>query len=171
MIKRTFYQESIVSGTNVEVPELQSLLVNAPSVSATYATTKRSSFTTRVTLNMRRRRSSDVGLIAPKQSGYDLNADSINSPQLTDVRHSICGSPLPLLGRTHSTIEAPSRRMIDQVPADNRASTLRLSNDQLHSSLCSSVLTGIFNGKVRHHFFRNFSKNIKNPHFFFILYQ
>ncbi|XP_031621154.1 uncharacterized protein LOC116339430 [Contarinia nasturtii] len=153
LIKRTFYQESIVSGTNVEVPELQSLLVNSPNMSATYASTKsRSSFTTRVTLNMRkcRRRSSDVGLIAPKQSGYDFNTDAINSPHLAEVRHSICGNPLPVLGRANSAIEASSGRMIDQIASEkyaNHASTLMLPNDQLQSSLCSSVLTGIFNGK------------------------
>lgn len=122
-------------------------------MSATYATTKRSSFTTRVTLNMRkcRRRSSDAALIAPKQTSYDFNVDGINSPHLGEVRHSICGSPLPVLGRTNSAIDTTSGRMLQQIPGENyanHASALMLPNDQLQSSICSSVLTGIFNGKV-----------------------
>lgn len=120
LIKRTFYQESIISGTNDRMPELNTLLVNSPNSTA-YATTTKSSLTTRVTLNMRqcRRRSSDAGSI-PQQLN-ELPYERINSPLISDVRHSICGSPIT------------SHQMS--------------SNDTLHTSV-SSVLTGIFNGKV-----------------------
>lgn len=150
MIKRTFYQESIISGTNVDMPELKSLLVNSPTVSTSYATTRKSSLTTRVTLNMRkcRRRSSDVGLLGQQNLSADCENDVISSSHINDVRHSICGSPLPLLARNNS-IE--SCRVLDQISSEKHrrnASGLMVSNDQLQTSV-SSVLTGIFNGKVR----------------------
>lgn len=133
------------------MPELKTLLVNSPTVSTAYATTRKSSLTTRVTLNMRkcRRRSSDVGMIGQQQPISDIQNDPVNSPHMNDVRHSICGSPLPMLTR-HNSIEATSGRMLDQITAEKytrNASGLMVSNDQLQTSV-SSVLTGIFNGKV-----------------------
>ncbi|XP_055305760.1 uncharacterized protein LOC129570238 isoform X2 [Sitodiplosis mosellana] len=150
LIKRTFYQESIISGSNVEVPELQSLLANAPTVTSV---TRKSSLTTRVTLNMRkcRRRSSDVGLIAQNSQNGDRAGDIIGSSNMAEVRHSICGSPLPFLMRNNSVDTTAAGRRLEQMTAEklhmNQATGSRLSNDQLQSSVCSSVLTGIFNGK------------------------
>lgn len=137
------------------MPELKSLLVNSPTVSTAYATTRKSSLTTRVTLNMRkcRRRSSDVGLIGQQNPTSDFQNEVINSPHMNEVRHSICGSPLPLLTRNNS-VEATSSHMMDQISGEKfkrSASGLIVSNDQLQTSV-SSVLTGIFNGKVSFYF-------------------
>lgn len=151
LIKRTFYQESIVSGTNMEMPELKTRLVNSPNVSATYATSTKSSLTTRVTLNMRkcRRRSSDVGSkIAQHHQVPDFTHEEIGSP-VSDVRHSICGSQLAIVNQNNAP-ELTSGRRLEQISSErftNHASGM-LSNDQLQTSV-SSVLTGIFNRKVR----------------------
>lgn len=151
LIKRTFYHESIISGTNVEVPELNTLMVNTPKVTSV---TRKSSLTTRVTLNMRkcRRRSSDVGLIANNPNYDERSTEVIGSPQVAEVRHSISGTPLPLLMRNNSVDSYQGDQKLELMNADaahtSQASGMRLSND-LQSSVCSSVLTGIFNGKVR----------------------
>lgn len=149
LIKRTFYQESIISGTNVEMPELKTLLVNSPTVTAAYATTRKSSLTTRVTLNMRkcRRRSSDVGSMSQHKStaDFDFQHEMVNSPRMNDVRHSICGSPLPLLNRNNS-VES-SGGMLERINSEQCMNNAMASNDQLQTSV-SSVLTGFFNGKV-----------------------
>lgn len=152
LIKRTFYQESIISG-NMEIPELKTLLVNSPNVTASYATSTKSSLTTRVTLNMRkcRRRSSDVGTIAHHQQTTNFTNEAIqSSPQMADIRHSICGSPLPIINQNNA-VNATSGRRLEQISSErcmNNASGMMLSNEQLHTSV-SSVLTGIFNRKVR----------------------
>lgn len=152
MIKRTFYQESIVSGTNVEVPELKTLLETSTNVTATYATTTKSSLTTRVTLNMRkcRRRSSDVGLIGQHRPAEGQTDDTACFPRMSDVRHSICGSPVPFLCK-HNSAEPTSGRRLEQISDEKRndyASSLMVSNNPLQTSV-SSVLTGVLNGKVR----------------------
>ena len=152
LIKRTFYHESIISGTNVEVPELNTMMVNTPTVTSV---TRKSSLTTRVTLNMRkcRRRSSDVGLIAHTNLNYDeRSTEAIGSPQVAEVRHSISGSPLPVLMRNNSVDSYQDGQKLELMTADtprtSQATGMRLSND-LQSSVCSSVLTGVFNRKVR----------------------
>lgn len=149
LIKQTFYQESIISGTNIDVPELKSLL-NTPTVTSV---TRKSSLTTRVTLNMRkcRRRSSDVGLMVQNQQFDDCTGNGSNSPHLTDARHSISGSPLAIISRNNS-VETIAGRKLEQISSDrniNQATGPMYSNDQLQTSVCSSVLTGIFNGRVR----------------------
>lgn len=152
LIKRTFYQESVISGTNVEMPELKTLLVNSPNVTASYATTTKSSLTTRVTLNMRkcRRRSSDVGAFASQHQQTNFTTEAIDSSHLGDLRHSICGSPLPMLNQTQNAmVETTSGRKLEQISSERHASGIMLSNDQLQTSVRSSVLTGIFNRKVR----------------------
>lgn len=151
LIKRTFYQESIISGTNMEMPELKTLLVNSPNLSSGYATTRKSSLTTRVTLNMRkcRRRSSDVGLIGQNRPNNGLTNESANVPCLPDARHSICGSPVPFVGQ-NQTSEPSSSHMLERISDEtypNQVSSLMVSNDHLRSSL-SSVLAGNFNRKV-----------------------
>lgn len=151
LIKRTFYQESIISGTNMEMPELKTLLVNSPNLSTGYATTRKSSLTTRVTLNMRkcRRRSSDVGLIGQNRPTNGFSNDVINAPCLPDARHSICGSPVPSVSQDQS-IEPTSGRTLERISDETYPSRVygsMISNDQLRSSL-SSVLAGNFNGKV-----------------------
>lgn len=94
LIKRTFYQESIISGTNVELPELEKMLDSQPSAQNMNATisTKSSSttkLTTRVTLNLRKlRRSSDVGLFTTHHQ--QIGCDNL----MNDARHSICGNEL-----------------------------------------------------------------------------
>lgn len=151
LIKRTFYQESIISGTNVEMPELNTLMVNTPTVTSV---TRKSSLTTRVTLNMRkcRRRSSDVGLLAQNPNYDERPTEGIGSPQAAEVRHSISGSPLPMLMRNNSVDSYQAGQSRDLMTAgaarSSQATQMRLSND-LQSSVCSSVLTGVFNGKVR----------------------
>lgn len=96
-----------------------------------------------------RRRSSDAGLIAQQSNGFTHNGSA--SPGMTDVRHSICGSPAPILFRQNS-VDATSGRKLEQMTGDryaaHHASNMMISNDQLQTSV-SSVLTGIFNGKVR----------------------
>lgn len=126
------------------MPELKTLFSNTPTVTSV---TRKSSFTTRVTLNMRKsRRSSDIGLIAQNQQFKDLTGE-------TEVRHSICGSPLPILGRNNS-VDATASCKLDQLTGgkhiNQAAAGFMLSNDQLQTS---SVLTGIFNGKVRIQYF------------------
>lgn len=131
------------------MPELKTLLVNSPTVTAAYATTRKSSLTTRVTLNMRkcRRRSSDVGSIGQHRStaDFDFQHEMVNSPRLNDVRHSICGSPLPLLNR-HNSVEAAGG-MLERINSEQCMNNAMASNEQLQTSV-SSVLTGFFNGKV-----------------------
>lgn len=135
----------------MEMPELKTLLVNSPNVSATYATSTKSSLTTRVTLNMRkcRRRSSDVGSkIAQNYEATDFINEEVASP-MSDVRHSICGSQLAIVNQNNAP-ELTSGRRLEQISSErftNHASGM-LSNDQLQTSV-SSVLTGIFNRKVR----------------------
>lgn len=91
LIKRTFYQESIISGTNVDMPQIEKLLGSqaSPQSTTTFATKSSSTtkLTTRVTLNMRqfKRRSSDVGLIGTQEQAQ------CSSPRMPDVRHSVCG--------------------------------------------------------------------------------
>lgn len=142
LIKRTFYQESIISGTNVEMPELKELLLT-PTVQTTYATTTKSSMTTCVTLNMRklRRRSSDVGLLAyqRRSNGGSEVSSPILTPRFSDVRHSI-GSPLP--EKEDGDLSAA------QISCSQ--STLLASNEHLQSSISSANRrNGIFNSKVR----------------------
>lgn len=133
----------------MEMPELKTLLVNSPSLSSGYATTQKSSLTTRVTLNMRkcRRRASDVASIRPASG---ITNEAINAACLPDARHSICGSPVPFLGPNKSVESNSGGRMLERIPDGtypHHASGLMVSNDQLRSSL-SSVLAGNFNGKV-----------------------
>lgn len=123
----------------MEMPELKTLLVNSPNISSGYATRK-SSLTTRVTLNMRKcgRRSSDVGSMVPN----GITNEAANTPCLPDARHSICGSPVAFLGPSKS-MESSSSRALEQISDDvypKKTSSLMVSNEQLRSSL--------FNGKV-----------------------
>lgn len=131
------------------MPELKNLLVNSPNISSGYATTQKSSLTTRVTLNMRkcRRRASDVASIRTNRSANGFTSEAINAACLPDARHSICGSPVPIVGQNS---EPNSGRMLEQISDEtqpNAVSSLMVSNDRLRSSL-SSVLAGNFNGKV-----------------------
>lgn len=137
----------------MEMPELKTLLANSPNVTtAAFATSTKSSLTTHVTLNMRkcRRRSSDVGTIAQHQQATNFVNDGVTVQRMADVRHSICGSPLPIANPSNA-IETTSGRRLEQISGEkltNTASAMMLSNDQLHTSV-SSVLTGIFNRKVQ----------------------
>lgn len=120
LIKRTFYQESIVSGQNIEMNDL---LMNSPNLTKTYSTTKKQSLTTHVTLNMRkcRRHASDVGL---NSNHLQIIENSVNgsevklSPRMDDVRHSICGSPIPQQNQI-TTISATSGRKLEQIANAN----------------------------------------------------
>lgn len=148
LIKRTFYQESFISGTNVEMPELKELLLT-PNVQTTYATTTKSSMTTCVTLNMRkcRRRSSDVGSIAHQSSRPNINIDVSSgqgySPRMPDVRHSICGSPI-LIQKSMSGADS------EQCSNGTPSNSIQMANDQLQMSTCSINLKGgVFQNKVR----------------------
>lgn len=123
------------------MPELKTLLVNSPNISSGYATRK-SSLTTRVTLNMRkcRRRSSDVGSIGQNSFVNEAVNSSCAPP---DARHSICGSPA-LVGPSKS-LDTNSGRTLEQIsdeayPTSTPAPNFMVSNDRLRSSL--------FNGKV-----------------------
>lgn len=161
LIKRTFYQESIISGTNVDMPELKTLLVSPPNVTAAYATTHKSSLTTRVTLNMRkcRRRSSDVGSLGQNIPDNNFSNEAANSSRMVDIRHSICGSPLPFLNQ-ENPVEPTSGRRLEQISDEryrNHASGFMVSNDQLHTS----ILSGIFNGKVNYNNNNNIKWNLK----------
>lgn len=120
LIKRTFYQESIVSGQNIEMNDL---LMNSPNLTKTYSTTKKQSLTTHVTLNMRkcRRHASDVGLnpnhlqmIQNSVSGSEVKL----SPRMADDRHSICGSPISQHNQV-KTISATSGRKLEQIAKAN----------------------------------------------------
>lgn len=140
LIKRTFYQESIISGANMDMPELKSLLENSSNMNASYATTQRSSLTTRVTLRKSRRRSSDASALLQNLS--HLQNDT------SEMRHSISGSPLPLVVRGNS-MKITSGQNLEPLSNANymrHASSLMLSNDQLQSSMCSR--TSVFNGRV-----------------------
>lgn len=135
----------------MEMPELKTLLVNSPNLSTGYATTRKSSLTTRVTLNMRkcRRRSSDVGLIGQNRPTNGFTNEATNTPCLPDARHSICGSPVPFVNQDQ-TIEPSSGRTLERISDETYPSHVygsMISNDQLRSSL-SSVLASNFNGKV-----------------------
>lgn len=132
------------------MPELKTMLVNSPNVTTSYATTRKSSMTTRVTLNMRkcRRRSSDVGSIGQHKLAGDLDfqRDIVNTSHMNDVRHSICGSPIATLTRNNSVGTTTGERL-ERITSEQCMNNMMASNDQLQSSV-SSVLTGIFNGKV-----------------------
>lgn len=135
----------------MEMPELKTLLVNSPNISSGYATTRKSSLTTRVTLNMRKckRRASDVGLIGQSRPTNGITNETANAVCLPDARHSICGSPVPFVGQ-NKTNEPSSDRMLERISDEmypSHAPGSMVSNDQLRSSL-SSVLAGNFKGKV-----------------------
>lgn len=116
MIKRTFYQESIISGTNVDLPQLEQLLdaqspqTPAQTTTSTFATTSSSTakLTTRVTLNMRQlmRRLSDAATLA-------LEHSSGESPRMADVRHSVCGPHLNAIAPTGA--ETTSGRSLGEI--------------------------------------------------------
>lgn len=111
MIKRTYYKESIVTGTDVEVPELERMLdTKSTSVSHVSSGNK---LTTRVTLNMHnfQRRSSDFGLKGRED-------ESRQSPRMTETRHSISGNDFPyikqLQGDTATTVVTTSGRSLQE---------------------------------------------------------
>lgn len=99
MIKRTYYQESIITGTDVEVPELEKML-ETQSTSASHVSSA-NKLTTHVTLNLRnfQRRSSDFGL-----KGREENIKQ--SPRMTETRHSISGNDFPSAGPSHGEVTA-----------------------------------------------------------------
>lgn len=102
VIKRTFYQESFISGTNVELPHLERMLdAQSPQKQSTMYTATKSSasttkLTTQVTVNLRqfKRRLSDVGITG---TGEDTQ-----TTRLADVRHSVCGNEVFKLQTTKS---------------------------------------------------------------------
>lgn len=110
MIKRTFYRESIITGTGVEMPELEKML-DTQSTSISHSASG-SKLTTRVTVNLRnfKRRSSDFGLKA--------NQDEANrSPRMTDTRHSISGNDMPFLNTLRgeeAAVATTSGRSLEQ---------------------------------------------------------
>lgn len=125
LIKRTFYQESIISGTNVELPQLEQLLESqrTPNTRSTMTTTKSASstkLTTRVTLNLCKvkRRSSDLGLFT-YQRPTEVELPPSCSPRMTDMRHSICGNELfevsKCNGGYNETGRTASRQSLEQI--------------------------------------------------------
>lgn len=125
MIKRTIYHESIITGTGIEVPELEKMLDSQTSTLA--RSSSKTKLTTRVTLNLRnfKRRSSDIGL---------PQIDLMQSPRMTDARHSICGNELMtgnILGRGDSqAVSTTSGRSLEQV---------RNNADGLPNASCSCI--------------------------------
>lgn len=96
MIKRTVYHESIVSGTDIEIAELEKFLdAKSTQTATTIKSSSTTKLTTRVTLNLRRfkRRLSDVGLFPDAKHAYDQYHEK-QSSQIVSGRHSICGNEL-----------------------------------------------------------------------------
>lgn len=120
MIKRTFYRESIITGSGIDTPELERML-DTQTTRVTQSASK-NKLTTRVTLNLRnfKRRSSDFGL--PR-----IDADESNqSPRMAEARHSICGNELALGSRSPNVIQTTSGRKLDQFL--NTPSALRIGS-------------------------------------------
>lgn len=95
MIKRTYYQESIICGESIEP--------NASGSNATYAT---KSMTTHVTLNMSKckRRASDVGSMSRRRSSVTNNSIISNDKSFfNESRHSIA-SPIRLGNQVQSVV-------------------------------------------------------------------
>lgn len=108
MIKRTFYRESIITGSGIETPELERMLDTQTTMLSHSAS--KSKLTTRVTLNLRnfKRRSSEFGL-------PQLDTDELNqSPRMTEARHSICGNELAFGCRSSNVINTTSGRALEQ---------------------------------------------------------
>lgn len=128
MIKRTFYRESIITGSGIDTPELEKILdTQTTTLSHQTAAGK---LTTRVTLNLRnfKRRSSDFNL--------QSEIEEVNqSPRMTDVRHSICGNallPMSKLQRCQSpVVNTTSGRSLEQF--------LNAPGGMRNSSMCSCV--------------------------------
>lgn len=149
LIKRTFYQESIVSGTNVEQMEkmLDAQCPASPATSTTTTTTSISStkkLTTRVTLNLRqfKRRLSDVGALTHGQ----------NAASMTDVRHSICGSEIigSFSKQALQNIATTSGRSLEEI-AKNQTENDCENQNQMS---CTDTSTMEMQSKVRRQFLK-----------------
>lgn len=126
VIKRTFYQESFISGTNVELPQLEKMLdaqspQNQPN---TYAATKSSSttkLTTQVTVNLRqfKRRLSDAGLAASQ------SPDDACTKRMADIRHSVCGNELYELHQKRTAHITDATEKSDQQFSHRKNATTR----------------------------------------------
>lgn len=93
LIKRTVYHESIISGADVDVADLEKMLDSQSKQMATTKSSSTTKLTTRVTLNLRRfrRRSSDIGIFSDSGLPYE---EFLQSSQEVNGRHSICGNEI-----------------------------------------------------------------------------